>query len=111
MSILDEFPRSTAQVETIDGAAGSGDLFNAPIARRVFVEDKRRQVRSGTGELTLSETTVYDDDLTKAALYAAGSRVTIGGHTGTVIRCVINRIGDPDVDHLAVQLDHLGALT
>lgn len=111
MSILDEFPSTVITVETLAGTAGAGDLYATAVSRPVFLEDKRRQVRDSTGELTISETTLYDGDVTKGDLYEPGSRVTASGRQARVIRCAVNYINDPDVDHIAVYLDHLGALS
>lgn len=103
VSILDDFPRTTVTVATYRGTDSNGDLYATPVSRQPMVEDKRRQVRSSTGELTVSETTLYDE-LTAAAVYAVGSQVTVNGRVCTVIVCARNDIDDPNVDHVAVAL-------
>lgn len=111
MSILDDLPLTSITVEKKSGAGSVGDIFAAPVTRSVFIEDKRRQIRDNQGQLTLAESTLYDDDLTQSTLYEPGSKVTADGRPGRVIRCAINRIGDADVDHLAIYVDHLSVLS
>lgn len=103
MSILDSFKRTTISVETYTGSGGDGDLFATAVARSVMVEDKRRQVRDVNGQLTVSETTLYDE-LAAAAIYTPGSRLTVNGRVTSVIVCSRNELSDPEVDHVAVNL-------
>lgn len=103
MSILDDFKRTTVTVNTYLGADGNGDLYGPDVASRPFVEEKRRQVRSATGELVVSETTLFDE-LATATVYVAGSKVTVNGRSTNVIVCAPMDMGDPDVDHVQVAL-------
>lgn len=103
MSVLDDFPRISASIETYMGSAGTGATFAPAVTRAVVIEDSRKNVRSSTGEVTISETTIFDDPA-YADLYAGGSKITVNGRQSLVIITKRRIVGDADVDHVEVAL-------
>lgn len=56
---LADFWVHTVTVEALTGSGGMGDTYAAPVPLLCFVDDKRRLVRSASGEEVISETTIY----------------------------------------------------
>lgn len=104
MSILDSFPSTVVSLQTNLGSSSVGTVFADPVPIPVFAEDARKNVRNSTGELTVSETTLYDDNVANAALWAGGSKVTVNGRPSLVIIVKRRIIGDPDVDHIEIAI-------
>jgi hypothetical protein len=88
------------------GTGPYGDVFADPvIVRRAFVEDRRRLVRSATGEELISETTVR----TRPGEHIpVGSKVTVWqgtSHERTAVVITTNRYNHPSTwSHLEVAL-------
>lgn len=99
----DPFLASTVTVRTRTGAGANGDVHAAPVPATVFVEDGRKLVRDTTGEQVVSETTLYADPAAES-LFATGSLVTVRGRETTVLLVKAHLIGDPDVDHVEINL-------
>ena len=102
--ILGDFPTVTLPVATLLGAGARGQIYAPPVDVAVYIEDARRQVRTATGQTVISETTLYDDNLTDAALFKAGSLVTMPDRKAFVITVRRRIVGDPAVDHLEIAL-------
>lgn len=113
-SDLDVFMVHTVTVRTLLGTAGMGTQWATPVTLSpadgggggVFVDDKRRLVRGTDASQVVSESTVYDVDLTHADLWAPGSEVDLpSGRTATVITTATLTSGPLNLpDHLAVAL-------
>lgn len=92
-----------ATVEPYTGSGAHGDTFGVPVEIRCFVEWARRLVRDDDGNEIQTSGTVYAPLDVHAP---AGSRVTIDGHTTTVI---VARPRDgrglPVPSHLELSLD------
>lgn len=97
------FTQTTITVETYAGESARGRVFAAPVQRSVFLSQSRTQVRNSSGELTLSQSTVYDVP-DAASLYTPESRITLPGQKTIVLTISVNVIGEPDVDHVKVAL-------
>lgn len=72
----------SATIEPYAGAGANGPVYGAGVVVRCFRDDKRRLVRSGTGEQVVSETTLYCPPGTVAP---PQSRVDLGHRKATVI--------------------------
>lgn len=98
MSDFDEFRIHAIAVETMTGEGGAGPIY-APAAAfspitgtGVLVDDKRRLVRATDGAQVISESTVFDPDVTHASSYVPGSRVVLpSGRTATVITVAVRQ--------------------
>ena len=99
----EDFELTPVTVATRTGQDGRGAAYAAPVDREVYVEDGRKQVRGPDGDLTVSETTLYDTP-DQAGLYGYYSQVTVNDRTSLVIAVKRRVIGDPDVDHLEINL-------
>jgi hypothetical protein len=94
--------RHTAEVTPYLGEGAYGPIYGEARTVPCFVDDRRRLVRSGSGDEAVSETTVYcrlDEDI------PAESRVTVNGRDTTVIS--VSRMdggGLPTPDHLELAL-------
>lgn len=87
MSEFEEFLTNTVQVHTFNGPTGSGSRYADPVnVDKTMLSDSRRLVRDAEGEQVVSESTVYDTDLAREAVYAPGSKVVLpGGRVSYVI--------------------------
>jgi hypothetical protein len=111
MSELDEFYVHTISVQTLIGSGAYGDVFADPVTLSpdtdtgVFVDDKRRLVRSASGEETVSETTLFGRPAL-AAVIVAESLVTLpSGRVATVITTSALDSGAMDLpDHFEANL-------
>lgn len=88
------------------GTGPYGDVFGDPVVvRRVFVEDRRRLVRSTTGEEVISETTVRTRPQVHIPI---GSQVTVWPgtpHERTARVITANRFDHPSSwSHLEIAL-------
>jgi hypothetical protein len=107
MSAFADFNAATVTVETRTGSGGMGDTWATPVSvEDVQVDDARRLVRGADAAQTISETTVFDDDSTRADIYTTGSKVLLpSGRTSTVIVCKVLDALDADLPaHLEVSL-------
>jgi hypothetical protein len=94
--------RHTVTVEPYEGEGPFGPTYGAPVTVRAFVDDKRRLVRSPTGDEVTSETTFYAPLDTVCPVH---SRVTVNGRQ-TVALASSRRDGGglPTPDHLEVAM-------
>lgn len=101
---LADFYVHTVTVQTLTGSGGMGDTYTDPAPLACFVDDKRRLVRSGSGEEVVSETTVYAPAGT--TVLTAESLVTLpSGRVATVIALSILDSGTMDLpDHVEANL-------
>jgi hypothetical protein len=60
------------------GSGPYGDVFGDPVTYRAFAEDRRRLVRSASGEEVTSETTIHTGP---DAVVPVGSQVTVWADT------------------------------
>lgn len=87
---LVDFYVHSITVQTLTGSGGMGDTYAAPVTLTppdtgVFVDDKRKLVRSSSGAEVISETTIYGRPYLIAVLLE-GSLVTLpSGRVATVI--------------------------
>lgn len=111
MDDLEDFYQHTVTVQTLLGSGGMGDVYAAPLTLSptdttgVFVEDKRRLVRSADGSEVISESTIYGRWVLGPVL-AVGSLVTLpSGRTATVITTARYAAGVLDLpDHVEAAL-------
>lgn len=90
----------TAVIEPYLGAGAHGDLFGPGVTVQCFADDKRRRVRSPSGDEVISSTTVY---CLLATVAPTGSRVQVNGRTTFVIEALRRDGGGlPTPDHLEV---------
>lgn len=98
----------TVDVERFAGAGSEGDTWgDVDAGLPCFISDKRRLVRSSTGEQVVSETTVLFPKTT--ADVPVDSRITLpalfGGRTSTVLSVSRHDGGGlPTPDHLEVAI-------
>jgi len=106
VSELDEFMVHTTSVRTLTGTGGMGSTFAAPVTVACFIDDKRRLVRAPDASQVVSESALYDVDLTHAGIYQPGSEVDVpSGRTATIITTAVHTSGDLDLpDHIEVAL-------
>lgn len=106
MSELAEFMVHPVSVRTRTGAGGMGVSYATPVQLTVFVDEKRRLVRSTDGAQVVSEATIYDDDLTHESAFALGSEVTLpSGRKATVLTCKRAELDELELpSHLEVTL-------
>lgn len=92
----------SATVEPYAGAGANGPVYADAVTVRCFREDKRRLVRSATGEQVISETTLY---CLPGTVAPPQSRVDLGTRVATVIT-VADRDGGqlPVPSHVEVNL-------
>lgn len=102
---LAEFFVHTVSAEHYRGRSGAGvDLYDPAVDLACMVEQKRRFVRSATGEQVVSESTVYGPTSIADTL-TPKSRVTYRGQVSTVITVsVFDSAGLDLPDHAAVYL-------
>ena len=113
MDDLEEFYVHTISVQTLTGSGGMGDTYADPLVLSpdadppsgVMVDDKRRLVRSASGEETTSETTIFGRPAL-AAVIVAESLVTLpSGRVATVITTSSLDSGAMDLpDHFEANL-------
>lgn len=112
MNELDEFMVHTITVRTLTGAGGMGTVYADPVVlsptteNGVLIDDQRRLVRGQDAAEVISETTIYDIDMTHAALFTAGSLVTLPSlREATVLTVAVRDSGDLDLpDHIEIAL-------
>lgn len=73
----------TVQAEAYESDGGYGPVYAAPVTVPCLIDNRDRLVRSPTGDLLASETTIYAP-LAHAASLPAESRVTVRGRVCTV---------------------------
>lgn len=94
--------RHEVAVEPFEGEGPFGKEYGPETLVRCFVDDKRRLVRSSTGEEVVSESTFYAPLDT---VCPEGSRVTVNGRETTVLAASRRDGGGlPTPDHLEVAL-------
>lgn len=98
-----DFATTPVIVETKLKATPNGSSYAAPLTRAYFVEDGRKLVRAADGEQIVSETTLFTPPA-DFALFTTGTKVTINGRQSVVIIAKLRILGDPDVDHVEVNL-------
>ncbi len=102
---LTEFFVHTVTVETFEGSGPYGDVYlptSDPIP--CFIDEKRRFVRSSTGEQIVSETTLWMSK-THYGAFKPESLVQVNGHPSTVITRSLADSGEMDLpDHVSVNL-------
>lgn len=105
MSDIDVFYVHTAVVEPFLNTSGYGvDLFGPAVTVACFADDTRHQIRSSTGELVISETTLYTT-VANAPTFVINSRVTVNGNMSRVMKVNTNDSGPLGLpDHCAVNL-------
>jgi len=80
---FDEFRIHTITVATFAGNGGNGPLHDTPVTYSpttgdgVLVDDTRKLIRGADGREVVSESTIFDPDVTHAATYTVGSLVTL----------------------------------
>jgi len=97
---LADFWVHTVTVQTLTGSGGMGDTYAEPVDLLCFVDDKRKLVRSSSGEQVISETTIYAPagtlSLTEESLVTLPS-----GRVATVITTAARDSGGLDLpDHV-----------
>ncbi len=105
MSDIAVFFVHTATVEPFLNTSGYGiDLFGPAVTVACFADDTRHQIRSTSGELVISETTLYAS-VADAPTFAINSRVTVNGNVSRVMKVNTNDSGPLGLpDHCAVNL-------
>lgn len=100
----------TLSVETFLRKSGDGEDVFAPLvicspltASGVFIVGERKEVRTGTGELQLSNTTVFGPT-SLFPLFVLDSRVTIDGVASRVIATSSNDLDSRFLEHMEVHL-------
>ena len=96
----------TVVVEPYAGSGAYGDVYDARVTVRGYVEDTRRLVRNERGDEVVSETSVYARPEVHIPL---GSRVTVW--TGTSRQRTATVIARSQFDHPAVPSHCVLALT
>jgi hypothetical protein len=94
----------TIELQEFRGRGPRGDVFDPAITvEDVFVEDKRRRVRTATGDQVWSTRTVYAPPGTGGE---PGSLVTYAGVTSAVVsRAYHDGGGMPTPDHVELALE------
>lgn len=112
MSDLADFMVHTVTVRTLTGTGGMGPVLAEPVTLHpavdggVFVDDKRRLVRAADASQVVSESTLYDVAVDRAALYQPGSEIDLpSGRTAIVITTAVRTSGGLDLpDHVEAAL-------
>lgn len=92
------------EVEPYLGSGTYGDSYGPPVTVRAIVDDKRKLVRSASGEQVVAETTLVCP--LSSPDIPTDSRVTLRGRTTTVI--TVSRLDGHDLpvpSHLEVSLE------
>lgn len=97
MKVRRSMLRDLVTVQTVAGAGAYGGTYAGARTVRCNVDERRRLVRSDSGEETVSETTLQlhpqprdeatGELLDAAAVFVAGSLVDVRGRTAQVITC------------------------
>lgn len=107
MSDFTDFNTHTITVETLTGSGGMGDTFAASrTVEGVQVDDARKLVRDMSAREVVCETTIFDDDTTRAGIYTPGSKVTLpSGRVAAVISVkTLDALGVDLPAHVEVNL-------
>jgi len=104
---LTDFYVHTITVQTLTGSGGMGDTYADPVTLSpdtdtgVFVDDKRKLVRSSSGEQVISETTIYGRPNLIAVLLEESLVTLPTGRVATVITTGARDSGALDLpDHV-----------
>jgi len=104
---LADFYVHTVTVQTLTGTGAYGDVFAAPVTldpatdTGVFVDDKRKLVRSSSGAEVISETTIYGRPNLIAVLLEGSLVALPSGRVATVITTGARDSGGLDLpDHV-----------
>lgn len=103
MIVTDGLKPTDVTVATKLKPTPNGTSYAAPVVKSYFVEDGRKLVRASTGEQVVSETTLFPP-IADVDLFTEGSKITVNGRACTVIIAKRRIIGDPDLDHVEVNL-------
>lgn len=102
---LAEFYVHTVGVETLVGTGAYGDVYEPPATVACLIEEKRKYVRSATGEMIVSETTIWAGPEHYDA-FKPDSMVTANGHRSKVITRSLADSQELDLpDHVGVFLE------
>jgi hypothetical protein len=98
-----DFNVTTVQVQSRTGSGARGPVYADPTLIDCYVSDVRKLVRNGSGNEVVSSSALFSDPA-NAPVFALDSLVTINGRVTTVLSTTLAVIGDPDVDHVRVDL-------
>jgi len=102
---LADFYVHTISVQTLTGTGGMGDTYADPVDRACFVDDKRRLVRSSSGEEVTSETTIFGPPALSEVVVAESLVTLPSGRVATVITTSNLDSGAMDLpDHFEANL-------
>ena len=95
------FKVHTATVQTYQGSGALGDLYDAAVDVRGFLDDGLVLQRTAAGEQLVQQTTFYAD-LADASKFTPESLVTVNGR-----ECVVESVRPRDGGPLFLSVEHV----